>query len=134
MGDPVFVFGSNLAGRHGAGAAKWAKENRGAIYGRGVGLQGNSFAIPTKDGNLKTLPLDMIEAFVSKFITFAGLAQDMKFFVTPVGCGLAGYSPMQIAPLFRGATQNVALPDEFLLILDGPDYRPQQTDDFARGN
>lgn len=129
---PVFVFGSNLAGRHGAGAAKWAVQNRGAVYGRGYGSQGNSFAIPTKDGNLRTLAIDMIEAHVAAFLSFARQAPDMRFYVTPIGCGLAGYTPEQIAPLFHGAPSNVALPDEFAEILNGEDFKPQQVGEFDR--
>ncbi|RSV13451.1 hypothetical protein CA236_17740 [Sphingomonas sp. ABOLG] len=109
----IFVFGSNLAGRHGKGAALWARQHRGAIYGQGVGLQGASYAIPTKDGSLRTLPLTTIRPYVDQFIAFASSRPDLTFQLTPIGCGLAGYRHAQIAPLFRGAPANVVLPDEF---------------------
>lgn len=107
----VFVFGSNLAGRHGAGAALWARENKGAIYGQGVGMQGDSYAIPTKDEHLETLPLDVIGAHVEQFLIFAENHPELKFQVTRVGCGLAGYNDDDIAPMFDGAPPNCVLPD-----------------------
>lgn len=109
----IFVFGSNLAGRHGAGAAKWALENKGAIYGRGVGMQGDSYGIPTKDENVRTLPLDRIKIFVDGFIDYAKNHPHLKFQLTPIGCGLAGYKPFQIGPMFKGVSENVIVPDEF---------------------
>jgi hypothetical protein len=105
-----FVFGSNLAGRHGKGAALFAKEHCGAIYGHGLGLQGNSYAIPTKDENIKTLPLDAIHNFVNGFVLFATQNPDMIFYVTRVGCGLAGYKDIDIAPMFKDAPSNCILP------------------------
>lgn len=111
--EPVFVFGSNLAGRHGKGAALWARQHRGAIYGQGVGPQGNAYAIPTKDHQLRVLPLDVIRGYVHEFLKYAGRRADLRFQVTPVGCGLAGYRPAQIAPMFAGAPPNVILPDTF---------------------
>ena len=107
----VFVFGSNLAGRHGAGAALWARENKGAIYGQGVGIQGDSYAIPTKDEHLNTLPLDVISAHVEQFLVFAEHHPELTFQVTRVGCGLAGYTDEDIAPMFDGAPPNCTLPD-----------------------
>ena len=107
----IFVFGSNLAGRHGAGAALFARHNHGAIYGQGIGLQGQSYAIPTKDGQLHTLPLTYIEQYVKEFIAFAREHQWMKFNVTRIGCGLAGYDDYQIAPMFRDAPLNCNLPE-----------------------
>ena len=109
----IFVFGSNLAGRHGAGAAKWALENKGAIYGQGVGMMGDSYGIPTKDENIQTLSLDRIKVFVNYFLEYAKNHPHMKFQLTPIGCGLAGYKPFQIAPMFKGVTENVMVPDEF---------------------
>ena len=109
----IFVFGSNLAGRHGAGAAKWALENKGAIYGRGVGMQGDSYGIPTKDENIQTLSLDRIKIFVNYFIEYAKNHPHLKFQLTPIGCGLAGYKPFQIGPMFKGVSENVIVPDEF---------------------
>lgn len=114
--EPVFVFGSNLAGRHGKGAALWARQNRGAVYGVGFGLTGNSFAIPTKNRDLQTLPLDEIARYVERFTRFAMDRKDLTFQLTPIGCGLAGYKPEQIAPMFDGAPSNVILPPEFALL------------------
>lgn len=117
--DPVFVFGSNLAGRHGKGAALWAKQHRGAIYGQGFGFQGNSYAIPTKDERLRTLPLDEVRMAVESFLWKAHHRRDLIFQLTPIGCGLAGYTPEQIAPMFRNAPPNVLLPEEFRRALAG---------------
>jgi Domain of unknown function (DUF7007) len=111
---PIFVFGSNLAGRHGKGAALFARQHRGAIYGQSVGLQGDSYAIPTKDEQLRTLPLDRIKAHVDDFLLFAGAHPALTFQVTAIGCGLAGYKPAQIAPLFADAPGNCMLASEFL--------------------
>lgn len=122
MIDDIFVFGSNLAGRHGAGAALWAKRYRGATYGQGVGLQGQSYAIPTKDDYLKTLSLHTILLHVCDFIRFAAEHPEMRFQVTPIGCGLAGLKPEQIAPMFNKAPPNVTLPIEFVAILIGADF------------
>jgi len=116
--NKCFVFGSNLRGAHGKGAALYALKNHGAIYGQGVGMQGHSYAIPTKDGNLKTLPLDIIKKHVDDFLSFAGSHLDWHFHVTAIGCGLAGYKPQDIAPMFAEAPYNCDLPDEFLDVLD----------------
>jgi hypothetical protein len=80
--DPVFVFGSNLAGRHGKGAALWARLHRGAIYGRGVGPQGNAYAIPTKDRQLCVLPLQVIRAYVGEFLNYARRQPNISFELT----------------------------------------------------
>lgn len=106
----IFVFGSNLAGRHGAGAAKFAINNHGAKYGKGVGLQGNSYAIPTKDEQLKPLSLGIIESYVQRFLEFAEWHPELTFNVTKIGCGLAGYKESQIAPMFEAAPSNCHLP------------------------
>ena len=95
----IFVFGSNLAGRHGAGAAKYAAEKYGAEYGVGIGRTGMSYAIPTKDYVLKTLTLAAIESFIKDFIDHANDNPDDEFMLTPIGCGLAGYRRDQIKPL-----------------------------------
>lgn len=118
MTEPVFVFGSNEAGRHGKGAAKFAYQSRGARWGGGFGHFGNSFAIPTKDRQIKTLPLPYIAEYVSKFVEYAQLNPQWQFQVTPIGCGLAGYKPAQIAPMFRDAPANCSLPSEFLAVLE----------------
>lgn len=117
----IFVFGSNLSGIHGKGAAKYALQHKGAIWGKGVGLQGNSYAIPTKDIDVKTpLSLDRINDYVNKFILFANENENLYFFeVTPIGCGYAGYKPEQIAPMFYPLFNNfnIKLPNEFTDIL-----------------
>ena len=111
----IFVFGSNLGGRHGLGAAKTAVNKFGAINGKGYGLQGKSFGIPTKDRKLKILKLIQIENFVRKFIKFAILNPDKTFLVTEIGCGLAGFKPKEIAVFFEGAKEieNIHLPQNF---------------------
>jgi hypothetical protein len=114
----IFVFGSNLAGRHGKGAALFASKKHGAVYGQGVGLQGKSYAIPTKDAKLNTLPLEDIQKHVDEFKQFATEHPDQIFQVTAIGCGLAGYRPKQIAPMFADAPPNCELPDEFRAELD----------------
>lgn len=114
---PVFVFGSNLAGRHGKGAALWARRHRGAIYGQGVGRQGNAYAIPTKDRQLRVLTLHVVRTYVADFIDYARQRPDITFELTPIGCGLAGYRPEQIAPMFSNAPANVVLPDAFSPVL-----------------
>lgn len=126
MSDPIFVFGSNLAGRHGRGAALWARQNRGAIYGRGWGRQGNSYAIPTKDRDLQTLSLAAIENCVGEFLGYARERTDLTFQLTPIGCGLAGYKPDQIAPMFADAPPNVILPPEFEAVISATRAALQQ--------
>ena len=106
----IFVFGSNLAGRHGAGAALAARNKYGAIYGQGFGRQGDSYAIPTKNSLLRTLPLGTIKVYVVGFLGYAEDHPDLTFMVTRIGCGLAGYKDKQIAPFFRGAPNNCVLP------------------------
>jgi hypothetical protein len=111
----IFVFGSNLAGRHGAGSAKTARTVYGAKYGIGVGPTGSAYAIPTKDANLKVLPLEIIKQHVEAFVEYARFHEEHTFDVVAIGCGLAGYKPKQIAPLFGDdVPDNVNLPDEFL--------------------
>lgn len=109
----IFVFGSNLAGRHGRGSALEAVQKHGAIYGVGMGLQGNSYAIPTKDAHLNILPLEVIAYHVGYFEAFALAHRNMLFHVVAIGCGLAGYTPHQIGPLFQLRPSNVFLPYEF---------------------
>jgi len=109
----VFVFGSNLAGIHGAGSAKHARNVHGAEPGVGSGPTGNSYAIPTKDRSLHTLPLDEIARFVSEFLEYAARRPERQFDVVAIGCGLAGYTPKQIAPMFANCPDNVHLSQEF---------------------
>lgn len=107
MSRDIFVFGSNLAGRHGAGAAKHALMNCGAIYGMGKGLQGNSYGIPTKGHSIETLPLSEIERHVRDFLEFAASNNpELTFDITPIGCGLAGYKRAQIRPMFNNMPSN----------------------------
>jgi len=115
----IFTFGSNLAGRHGKGAAEHALKHHGAIYGQGEGLQGNSYAIPTKGlapsryEPMPVLPLHQIEWHVIRFLAFAREHPEMTFHVTRIGCGLAGYADEQIAPFFKDAPENCQLPEEW---------------------
>jgi hypothetical protein len=113
-GETVFVFGSNLAGRHGAGAAKDAARFWGAKLGVGFGRQGQAYGIPTKDQRLYTLRLSEIEWFVSEFKEYARQHPELRFLVTEVGCGLAGYTVYEIAPLFKDCPVNCVLPQEFM--------------------
>jgi hypothetical protein len=111
----VFVFGSNLQGQHAGGAARLAHERFGAVWGQGVGFQGHSYAIPTMQGGVET-----IKPYVDEFIAFADQHQEMTFLVTRIGCGVAGFTPMEIAPLFAGAIAlpNVFLPRDFWKVLN----------------
>lgn len=114
----IFVFGSNLAGRHGAGSALAAYQTWGAKLGVGVGLQGNCYAIPTKDENLNTLSIDEIKLYVDSFLEFVRVNSHLSFLITEIGCGLAGYTPTQIAPLFDKIVHtNCTLPYSFYEIL-----------------
>ena len=108
--DEVFVFGSNLAGSHGGGAAYVAWRKFGAVMGQGVGLQGQSYAIPTMQGGVET-----IKPYVDAFIAFAQDHPELFFYVTRIGCGIAGFRDEEIAPLFSGAQalENVCLPESF---------------------
>lgn len=106
MATDIFVFGSNLAGIHGAGAARFAVLRHGAIYGQGIGLQGRSYGIPTKSARIETLTLSEIAGYVRQFIEVARQRQDLTFYVTPIGCGLAGYRRDQIRPMFSEMPSN----------------------------
>ena len=113
--NQVFVFGSNYAGRHGAGAAKLAWRKFGAVWGKGMGLMGQSYGIATKDRNIETLPLHAISVQVDKFIRFAASHPELEFLVTALGTGLAGYSVKDIAPMFNGnLPSNISLPKSFV--------------------
>jgi hypothetical protein len=113
MTREIFVFGSNLKGMHGAGSALEALTNHGAIRGKGVGPQGNSYAIPTKNHFLNVLPIDTIKNYVDNFIEYAKDHPEDTFNIVAIGCGLAGYLPEDIAPLFHKAPENCILPIEF---------------------
>ena len=102
----IFVFGSNEAGIHGKGAAKDAYRFHGAVWGCGVGHYGESYAIPTKDTRIRTLPLSDIKHYVAQFKRYAGAHPELVFKVTRIGCGLAGYTNEIIAPMFIGSSPN----------------------------
>ena len=108
--DEIFVFGSNLAGMHGGGAAYVAFRQFGAVMGCGVGLRGQSYAIPTMQGGVET-----IKPYVDDFIAFAREHPELFFYVTRIGCGIAGFRDKEIAPLFSEAVglENVCLPESF---------------------
>lgn len=112
--DEVFVFGSNLAGNHAGGAARVALERFGAVMGQGVGMQGQSYAIPTMQGGVET-----IKPYVDEFIALAREWDQTTFWVTRIGCGIAGFTDEEIAPLFTEAFDlyNVRLPKSFADII-----------------
>lgn len=112
-GKHVFVFGSNLAGRHGAGAALEAKKHWGALLGHGFGMLNQSYAIPTKNHNLKTLPLDRIQWHINNFLRNIRNLNHITFLITPIGTGFAGYQHSDIAPMFKGAPENCVFCEEW---------------------
>ena len=117
--NDVFVFGSNEGGRHGKGAAKTALK-WGAKYGQAEGLQGRTYGIPTVNASIsKSLSVDKIKTYVDRFLLFTKERQDLHFLVTEIGCGLAGLTPKQIAPLFKDALEmkNVSLPRKFIRVI-----------------
>ena len=109
--NEIFVFGSNLSGSHGGGAARLAYDRFGAIWGQGVGLQGQSYGIPTMQGGVET-----IKPYVDDFIQFASEHPEYLFLVTRIGCGIAGFTTEEIAPLFKDAirVENIILPKSFV--------------------
>lgn len=111
----IFVFGSNLEGHHGGGAALLAWKKWGAIWGQGTGLQGQTYGIPTMHGGP-----DRIKPYMDEFISFARQHPELTFLVTEVGCGIAGFRPAEIAPLFRDAVdvENIHLPQRFWEVLN----------------
>lgn len=113
----IFVFGSNLAGRHGRGAALIARRFHGAVYGQGEGLQGNSYAVPTKGLKMEILPLNTIKANVDRLMRFATKHPEYLFKITALGTGLAGYSHEDIAPMFFYAPTNCVLPSRWRVYL-----------------
>lgn len=114
--NEIFVFGSNLAGFHGGGAARAALNKFGAIWGQGVGLQGQSYAIPTMQGGVET-----IKPYVDEFIDFARAHTEYTFLLTRIACGIAGFTAREIAPLFAKAIdmENVILPEDFVEVIQG---------------
>jgi hypothetical protein len=125
----VFVFGSNLAGRHGGGAALAAARFHGAQYGVGIGLTGSAYAIPTKDERIETMPLHEIAPHVQDFIAYARQWPDVSFFVTRIGCGLAGYCDDDIAPMFADVPDNCDMPESWAPFLK---VAALTRDEFAR--
>ena len=117
--DEIFVFGSNLRGRHGKGAALQALNMYGAKEGVGIGPSGNTYAIPTKDSSLRVLFLKDIAYYVNGFIEYAKMNCNYHFLVTKIGCGLAGYNESDIAPLFKNCKGifNIHLPETFIRYL-----------------
>ena len=113
--NEIFVFGSNLQGAHAGGAAYIAHERFGAVWGQGVGLQGHSYAIPTMHGGVET-----IRPYVNRFLDYADMHPHLTFLVTHIGCGIAGFTADEIAPLFRDALEidNILLPEDFVRIID----------------
>lgn len=113
--NEIFVFGSNLEGQHGGGAALLAYRKWGAVWGQGTGLQGQTYGIPTMHGGVET-----IRPYVDEFIAFAKAHPEYTFLVTEIGCGIAGFKPEEIAPLFRDAISvgNICLPERFWQILN----------------
>ena len=109
--DEIFVFGSNLEGMHGGGAAYFAFRKFGAVMGCGVGLRGQSYAIPTMQGGV-----DTIKPYVDEFISYAKSHPEFYFYVTRIGCGIAGFRVKEIAPLFKEAVgvENICLPKSFM--------------------
>lgn len=112
--NEIFVFGSNLQGMHAGGAARVAYNKFGAVWGEGVGLQGQSYAIPTMHGGVEA-----IKPYSDEFIEFTTQHPELTFLVTRIGCGIAGFTDKEIAPLFAGALDapNVILPQSFVEIL-----------------
>lgn len=111
----IFVFGSNTQGRHDGGAARCAVNEWGAEFGKAVGIQGDSYAIPTinYDPKRNAVTLIEIEKWVDEFLEYAKQHPENRFLVTEIGCGIAGWSTEQIGPMFMGAPDNVVLPDSF---------------------
>lgn len=108
----VFVFGSNMSGAHGGGAARFAYDRFGAVWGQAEGLQGQSYAIDTMSG------LRVFKDQAKRFVRFAQEHPELRFLLSEVGCGIAGYTPEQVARFFAGAPENVVLPASFVRVLE----------------
>ncbi len=121
--NETFVFGSNLRGAHGAGAAKVAHDLFGAHYGIGVGFCRKTYAIPTKDMYIETMPIHDIIPYIEDFVRITHSRNDVKFFLTRIGCGLAGYTDADIAPLFKGCNPvNCDIPEEWMKFLEDNEH------------
>ena len=127
--NEVFVFGSNLAGAHAGGAARVALDKFGAVWGQGVGIQGQSYAIPTMQGGVET-----IKPYVDDFFSFAKSHTELVFLVTRIGCGIAGFKDEEIAPLFADALHmdNIILPETFNKILRNSSVQSAKRPDVKR--
>lgn len=128
--DEVFVFGSNLAGHHAGGAARTSLHKFGAVWGQGVGLQGQSYAIPTMQGGVET-----IKPYVDEFIAFVKKHPKLTFYVTCIGCGIADFKDEEIAPLFSEAVgiENVILPKTFFNVLAAEQSEANNLNRFLEG-
>lgn len=131
--NPVFVFGSNESGVHGAGAAAYARKHCGAVLGVGEGPTGNSYALPTKGlaPGLPTRSLPEVQESVASFIAYALSNPELTFRVTAVGCGLAGFTNEQIAPLFETAPANCMMPPEWSGFIQLQHFRFWRYEDYA---
>lgn len=118
MAKRLFVFGSNESGIHGAGAAKYAL-TLGAKYGHSYGQSGDTWAIPTKDRDIRTMPLGRIQKYVTGFLAYAEGHPNLQFQVTRIGCGLAGYKDSDIAPMFKDAPSNCQFDEQWFAYLGG---------------
>ena len=118
--NQIFVFGSNESGLHGGGAANLAYHNFGATMYQGLGLSGNSFAIPTKDWLVDTLDLKTIQFYVNRFEQFVRTHPSLEYMITRIGCGIAGYTAEEIAPMFKNFVdlENIYLPEDFIKIIN----------------
>lgn len=112
--NQIFVFGSNLAGKHNGGGARVAVEKFGAVYGQAVGIQGQSYAIPTLGFDFEKISLTEIRYYVDLFFNYAYNHPQFEFLVTKIGCGIAGYDISEIAPLLLNPFKNIILPEEFI--------------------
>ena len=125
----VFVFGSNLAGKHAGGAARTALAHFGAMSGVGRGWSGQSFAIPTMNEHLQQMPLSQIQHYIDDFKIYAKNHPKITYFITSLGCGVAGYKVEEIAPMFKGIAKNVIFPASFRPFVEKP--LPKLTSHFV---
>ncbi len=116
--DEIFVFGSNLSGIHGAGAAKQAMNVYGAKFGEAIGITGRCYAIPTKGLNISFMTLEEIKPYIEDFVNFTYYYPKLKFFVTRVGCGLAGFKDEEFAILFKSCNNNCNMPEQWKVYLE----------------